>query len=126
MLRPLLALAALAVLPLSVHADEAASTVLSCQGADEVAVQVEATDRSASTLLQIAGLDVPALRGCMGWAHGNPRIGASWRCPHGAAGSQVRYEIYPMLRPANGDKPFVHIVKWDGSHVVNIDLKNCE
>lgn len=121
MLRSLLALSAISLLPLAAHADS-----LACNGAGEVAVQIEHSRNAASSYMQIAGRDIPALRECMGWAHGNPRIGASWRCPHGEVGSKVRYEVYPMLAPANGDAPYVHIVKWNGDTAENIDLKDCE
>jgi|GEM_PF-6264156 len=125
MLRSFFALAALTVLPLAAQADES-STNLACQGAGEMAVQVEVSELSASSYMQIAGIDIPALRSCMGWAHGNPRMGGSWRCPHGALGSDVRYEIYPIMRPTNGDNAYVRIVKWDGDRASKIDLKDCE
>ncbi len=120
MLHSLLALA-LFTLPLAAQAD----TSYACES-NGMGVQVEVTEVSAATYMQIDGKVIHALRTCMGWFHGNPRMGGKWRCPHGEVGSSERFEVYPILSPPNGDEPYVRVIRWNGDKSSSIDLKDCE
>jgi hypothetical protein len=115
----LLAIAFLAV-PVAAQAD----TTYVCDG-EGMQVAVEVTAISASTVLKVDGKEVPAIRACMGWAHGNVRMGGKWRCPHGVAGSEVRYEVYPIMNKAN-ETNHVKVIRWIGNDATTIALRDCE
>jgi hypothetical protein len=114
---------ALALLILSAPA--LADTNLRCEQ-DGVAVSVVATQLSAKTTLTVNGAEIPALRGCVGFTNGNPHGGGKWRCPHLDADTGARYEVYPILSPANGEAPYVSVLGWDDGRSLSVELKDCK
>lgn len=125
----MLRLLALALLTLPVAAQ--ADTSLHCS-AEGISAQIEVSETSASSVLKLDGEEVPALRGCMIFASGNHsmphknRMGGKWRCPHGVAGSQMRYEVYPIVDKFNGEANHVKVIIWNGTSPSTVDLKDCE
>lgn len=122
----LIALALLA-LPMAAQAD----TTYVCNGSD-MSVEVEVTETSASSVLKVNGEVVPANRACMIFASGNHRIphknrmGGKWRCPHGVAGSDTRFEVYPIMDKMNGEPNHVKVIVWNGTSPATVELKDCE
>ena len=86
---------------------------------------VDAGDDSATNALLMNGTEIPAIRACMTWAHGNVHVGGKWRCPHGEAGSDTRYEVYPIMSPPQGLPRYIRLVIWKGDTVRGVDLKDC-
>lgn len=123
----LFSVAMLATLTLPALAD----TTYTCDG-EGMNVEVQASANAASTVLKVEGQEVPAIRACLIFASGNHRIphnnrmGGKWRCPHGVAGSEVRFEVYPIMNKANGEPNHVKVIRWDGDKPSTTELKDCE
>ncbi len=111
---------ALIALPLAAQAN----TTYVCDG-EGMNVQVDVSETGASTILTVDGKEVPAVRACMTWAHGNVRMGGKWRCPHGVAGSDLRFEVYPITNKAN-EANHVKVIRWSGDQASMIELRDCE
>ncbi len=101
---------ALFALPFAAQAD----TTFVCDG-QGMNVEAQVSENAAATVLKVDGKEVPALRACMTWAHGNHRMGGRFRCPHGVAGSEVRYEVYPIVNKPNGEPNHVKVIVWNGA-----------
>lgn len=73
---------------------------------------IDVANGGATSTLLVDGREIPALRPCLGWAHGNPNMGTRWRCPHGLGA--LRFELYPTLGNETSE---LAIIRWDGAHV---------
>lgn len=123
----LIVISAFLTLPLAAKAD----TSFTCS-AEGVSAEVQVSADAATSVLKVAGEEVPALRPCLKFSHGNSRIphdnrlGGKWRCPHGVAGDSLHYEVYPIVNKANGEANHVKVIRWDDRDASTVDLKDCK
>lgn len=127
MMRSLLALlACLAALPQLAHADMTCSYTTA--DGDAVTATFTQSNGGVASRLLVNGEEMPAIRACVAFAprHGNPRMGTTVRCPHGAGAK--RFEVYPVFPNNEWNRPAgMYVIRWNGDQVAqNEKSNNCQ